>query len=73
MMRNSILLLMILIMISGSFLSCKKKTSEGESVRQTEISDQYKEKAEQEITEENIDEELEKLEEEIESDIGNQT
>ncbi len=74
MKKNIIIIVLILtfFILSG----CKKSSSQNEPNAASEMNvpteQQYREQAQQEITEENIDEEFQKLKAEIESDIQNE-
>jgi len=63
MFRKILMLVFIAALLTFSVAGCKKTTSEEAAPAKT--AEQYKQEADKEITEENMDEELEKVEKEL--------
>ncbi len=69
MRKTTILLIIFMLIMTCGLAGCKKKSTETET---TKVPEQYQKQAEEEITEENMDEELENIEQELEAETGEQ-
>lgn len=70
-MKKLVILLLVLSMMILGLSSCKKKTSQEETSPQTQDAKQYEIQAEKEINADNMDAEIDRLQQEIESELEN--
>jgi len=69
MLRNAVITLIVGILCVGVFGGCSKKTEQPPAQQeQVKTAAEYKAEADQEITEQNMDDELDKLEKDIDAD-----
>ena len=71
MLKKLLTLILLLFFVTGP-LGCKESEEPAMSEGDVKTAQEMKEEADQEITEENMDEELNKLEQEIDSDTGSE-
>jgi hypothetical protein len=71
MLRKAFLIVAITVLMGLGLTGCKKSTDESDTAKPQEVktAQDYGIEAEKDITKENMDEELDKLEKEIEKDI----
>jgi len=72
MLRNVLIIMAVTVISVFCIAGCKKEPEQGRSSQESEAMAEYKVQAQAEITEENMDEELEKIEEAIERETAGQ-